>query len=224
MSYYPVFLELHGRRCLVVGGGTVGLGKVRGLLAAGGRVTVVSPRFEPALNAFAESGQISAVRRLYTETDLDSSDFVFVATDDREANARIAADCRRRNLLVNVADDPEHCDFILPSVVRKGTITLAASTAGASPALARKLREDLEAYLDDDMPLLAELLGEVRRDLQARGCTVSSDAWHRAIDSRLRALLAQGRYDEARERLLASLGVEARDQPQSKPDSESLAE
>ena len=119
---------------------------------------------------------------------------MMVATDDGAINAEVAAAGKRRGLWVNAADDPKNCDFILPAVVRKGKITLAASTSGTSPALARRLREELDAYLTEDMPALADLLAEVRQEMRAHGIKVENDTWQYAIDEQLRVLLAQRKF------------------------------
>ncbi|HYM14660.1 MAG TPA: bifunctional precorrin-2 dehydrogenase/sirohydrochlorin ferrochelatase [Dehalococcoidia bacterium] len=209
MALYPVFIEAKGRRVLVIGGGNVGAEKVRGLLNGEADVTVVSPDLLPELAEHRDAGRIRHVARAYQESDLDDGwEWVMVATDDGAVNAEVAAAAKRRRLWVNAADDPEHCDFILPAVVRKGKITLAASTSGASPALARRLREELNDYLTEDMPALADLLAEVRQEVRARGIKVENDTWQRAIDGPLRALLAQRKYGQARARLLRGLGIE----------------
>ncbi|MGI8553174.1 MAG: precorrin-2 dehydrogenase/sirohydrochlorin ferrochelatase family protein [Dehalococcoidia bacterium] len=210
MGYYPVFLELDQRPCLVIGGGSVALQKVSGLLIAGARVTVVSPDLRAELNVMLQQGQITHIPREYEAGDLEGMTLVMVATDDGAVNRQAAEDCRKRRIWVNASDDPPNCDFILPSVVRKGKITLAASTSGTSPALARRLREELDVYLSDDFEPLADLLAEVRQDLRARRIVVDADTWQHAIDGQLRALLAQRRYGQARARLLAGLGIELR--------------
>jgi|SRR5581483_1894264 len=208
MALYPIFIEAKGRRVLVIGGGNVGAEKVRGLLAAEADITVVSPELIPELREHADAGRIRHIARAYDERDLDGGyEWVMVATDDGTINAEVAAACKRRGIWVNAADDPKNCDFILPAVVRKGKITLAASTAGASPALARRLREELDAYLTEDMPALADLLAEVRQDVRERGLKVANDTWQEAIDTRLRVLLAQRKYDEARAYLVGRLGI-----------------
>ena len=211
MGYYPVFLEMKDCPCVVVGGGTVAERKVEGLLAAGARVTVISPELTPALAAFKEEGQLHHVARPYREGDLEGCEVAVAATDDRAANAKVAADGRSASgrIWVNAVDDPTNCDFILPSVIRRGDIVIAASTGGASPALARRLREELEAFLSEDYGPLAELLQEVRQELRSRGIVVDPETWQRAIDGRLRALLARHRRAQARAYLLAALGVEA---------------
>jgi precorrin-2 dehydrogenase/sirohydrochlorin ferrochelatase len=162
VNYYPVFLDLEGRRVLVVGGGRVAEGKVQGLLAAHADITVVAPSITGSLGELASSGRIHFVARSYAAQDLDRHRICFVATDDGAINAQVAADCRARGVWVNAADDPTNCDFILPAVVREGPVVVAASTGGASPAMARRLREDLTAFLDEGYGPLTELLAEVR--------------------------------------------------------------
>jgi siroheme synthase-like protein len=209
MGYYPVFLEMKDRPCVVVGGGTVAEHKVEGLLAAGARVTVISPELTPALAALKDKGRLHHIARPYRQGDLEGYEVAVVATDDGAVNAKVTGEGRRRRVWVNAVDDPPNCDFILPSVIRRGDIVIATSTGGASPALARRLREELEAFLSEDYGPLAELLQEVRQELRSRGIVVEPETWQRAIDGRLRALLAQHRRARAKAYLLASLGVEA---------------
>jgi precorrin-2 dehydrogenase/sirohydrochlorin ferrochelatase len=208
MAYYPIFVELKDRPCLVIGGGREAQRKVNGLLAAGGRITVVAPKLSRSLQQLLAEGEIDCLQREYQEGDVEGYEVVMVATDDGAVNAEVAAEGKRRRVWVNAADDPANCDFILPSVIRRGAITLAASTGGASPALARRLREELEAYLTEEMPALADLLREVRGDLRSRGITPDADLWQEAIDEQLRVLLAQRKYRQAKARLLRSLGAE----------------
>ena len=209
MALYPIFVEMKGRRILVIGGGHVSAEKVRGLLASEADVTLVSPELNDELREHVEAGRIRHVERAYQDSDLDGGyELIMVATDDGAINAEVAAGSKKRGIWVNAADDQKHCDFILPSVVRKGKITLAASTSGASPALARRLREELDAYLTDDMPALADLLAEVRQEIRKRGLKVDSDTWQQAIDGQLRVLLAQRKYGQARARLIERLGIE----------------
>ena len=207
MGYYPLFLEMKGRPCLVVGGGQVAQRKVEGLLAAEAAVTVVSPDLTAGLATLEKEGRVTHRQREYRRGDLEGFAIVVAATADKTTNARVAQDARTSGVFVNAVDDPASCDFILPSVVRRGEMVLAVSTGGLSPALARRLREELEAYLSDDFAPLVELLAEVRGDLRARGVSVDAEAWQRAIDGRLRELLGAGRRAEAKSRLLAALGV-----------------
>lgn len=205
MGYYPVFLEMAGRPVVVIGGGDVALRKVRGLLEAGARVTVVSPGLVPELATLRDAGRIRCVGREYRPGDLAGYTLAVVATDDGAVNAAVAQEGRQRGVWINAVDDPQNCDFIMPAVVRRGELVIAISTGGGSPALARKLREELEARFVGDYALLLELVAQVRQELRERGYTVSPQAWNAALDDGLKQLLAQGRRQEARGRLLAAL-------------------
>lgn len=207
-NYYPVFLDLSGRGCLVVGGGNVAEGKVQGLLAANAHVTLVAPRITPELQRLVAAGRLHHREGEYEASDLQGADLCFVATDDGAINALVAADARQRDIWVNAADDPPNCDFILPAVIRSANVVLAASTGGTSPALARRLREDLTAFLDEGYGPLGELLGAVRSEVRAAGVHIDPEAWQRAIDAKLRTLIAQDRIEDARNRLRRALGLE----------------
>ncbi len=208
MDYYPVFLDLKKRPVLVVGGGKVAEGKVHGLLGAGAVISLVAPQLTDTLRDLVTAGSIRHTPREYKSTDLDGQATCFVATDDGAINARVAEDCRARGIWVNAADDSANCDFILPAVVRNGKIVVAASTGGASPAMARRLREELTAFLDEDYAPLTDLLAEVRAEVRSAAMKVDPERWQDAIDATLRTLIAQGRIDEARDRLRLTLGVE----------------
>lgn len=210
MALYPIFVECKDRPVLVIGGGHVGAEKVRGLMNAEADITVVAPALNEEMQGYKAAGRFKHIEREYRESDLDAMDwhFVMVATDDGAVNREVREAGNRRRIWVNAADDPPNCDFILPAVVRKGKITLAASTSGASPALARRLREELDAYLTEDMPALADLLAEVRQEVRRRGVRVENDTWQEAIDTRLRVMLAQRRYDDARAYLVERLGID----------------
>jgi precorrin-2 dehydrogenase/sirohydrochlorin ferrochelatase len=181
--------------------------KVRGLLPSQARLTLLAPKLSKELQRLVAEGQVDLIQREYHDGDVEGYDLVMVATDDGAVNAAVSAEGRRLGIWVNAADDPANCDFILPAVIRRGSITVAASTGGTSPALARRLREELEAYLTEEMPALAELLGEVRNDLRSRGLMPDADTWQRAIDEDLRVLLAQRKYRQAKTRLLEGLGA-----------------
>ncbi len=209
MGYYPIFLELTGRPCLVVGGGPVAERKVEGLLAAGAAVTIVSPELTRRLRALVGEGRVRHVARSYRSGDLDGHQLAFVATDDGSVNGAVARDGRERSVWVNAADDPAHCAFILPSVLRRGELQVAVATGGASPALSRAIREELEAYFTDDYAALSHLAAEVRRELGPRHPRPSAETWQRALSPDLRRLLAEGRRDEAKARLLERLGAPA---------------
>lgn len=168
MSLFPAFLKLAGRRCLVVGAGTVALEKVRSLLAAEARVRVVAPRVHAELAALRVTGTIEIVEREFAGSDLDGVFLVVAATDDPAVNAAVYETAVERNVLCNSVDDPPHCDFYFGSVVARGDLQIAISTAGESPALAQRLRKEIDAQLPEDLgPWLAEV-GGLRREVLAR--------------------------------------------------------
>lgn len=208
MAYYPIFLSLTGRRILVIGGGNVAEGKVQGLLnAEADDLTVISPDLTPALQQQHTEGRFAWKQAEYQDGDVEGYDLCFVATDDGAVNVAVAAESRRRRILVNAADDPPFCDFILPSVVRRGKIVVAASTSGTSPAMARRLREDLSAFLTPDYEALADLLAEVRQELRRRDTRLDPELWSRAIDETVRDLVRAGNIKDARAHLIEGLGV-----------------
>jgi len=204
---YPVMLDLAGRSCLVVGGGAVAEGKVAGLVDAGARVTVLSPWLSPGLLALATDGRFRWWPREYAEGDTAGFFLAIVATDQGGVNDAVAGEARARGVLVNCADDPARCDFIVPSVVRRGPITVAVSSGGTSPIIARLVREEIEGLLPDDYTALTQVVAEARSVLRARGQIVDADRWRRAVDAELRLLLAAGRAEEAHRRLLERLGA-----------------
>ena len=163
VPFYIACLKLSGRRCLVVGGGEVGLQKVEGLLACEGEVTLIAPDAVEELRDLAREGSIRWERRAYAgPTDLDGVFMAIAATDDTEVNIAVFADAERRAMLVNVVDVPPLCNFILPAIVRTGPIAIAISTAGASPALAKRMKREMEGQFGEQYARLAILLNEVR--------------------------------------------------------------
>jgi precorrin-2 dehydrogenase/sirohydrochlorin ferrochelatase len=207
--YYPVVLDLRDRPCLVVGGGAVAEAKVEGLLFADARVTVVSPALSQRLASWATEGRIVYRQREYDTSDLNGHQLIFSATDRRDVTLAVAADARQRGLWVNAADEPESCDFLLPSVLRRGRLQVAVSTGGASPALAARMRRDLESYFTPEYEDLVELAAEVRCLLRAGGQRADAASWSAALDGDLRRLLAEGRRGDAKAGLLDRLGVTA---------------
>ena len=207
--YYPVALDLRNRPCLVIGGGSVAEAKVEGLLDAGARVTVVSPTLSERLASWAIADRITHRQREYDSSDLDGQQLVFSATDSRDVTQAVAAGARLRGLWMNAADDPTYCDFLLPSVLQRGRLQVAVSTGGASPALAARVRRDLEAYFTPEYEDLVELAAEVRREVRASGRRADAASWRAALDADVRRLLAEGRRGDAKARLLDQLGVKA---------------
>lgn len=211
MRYYPVFLDIAGKPAVVIGGGQVALRKVEGLLDAGAHVTVISPALHPDLEALVAAGRVRHIAREYSPGDLEGCLLAFVGTDDRSVNAAVAREGKQRGVWVNAVDDPANCDFIMPGIVRRGDIILAVSTSGGSPAMARKLREDLEQFLTEEYALMLDLVAQVRRELCDRGVKVEPEVWNAALDAEVKRLLSQGHLDEAKQRLLRSLLEPARE-------------
>ena len=205
MALFPLFVELGGRSCVVLGGGTVAERKVAGLLEAGAMVTVVSPTLTPLLAELVRAGRVAHIERGYAPGDLAGASLAFAATDDGAINAAVAHEGRARGVWVNAADDPAHCDAILPAVIRRGAITIAVGTGGASPALARAVRERVELALPEAYGALAEMAGRVRRELRAAGQRASADAWQDALRDGLTPLLEGGGREEAARRVRARL-------------------
>ena len=167
--YYPLFLDIRDRACLVVGGGKVGARKAKGLLAAGARVIVVSPEMDAAIEALLPDERLTLKRRAYLPSDMAGAFLVIGATDHAELNRRIKKDAQAAKALCNVADQPQLCDFILPAVVNQGDLSLAITTAGKSPALAKRLRRQLQAQFGPEYAALTALLGAIRTRLLAEG-------------------------------------------------------
>src|SRR3954469_17992046 len=160
--FYIACLRLTGRRCVVIGGGDIGLEKVEGLLACDGRVVLIAPDAVPALRALAAEGSIEWIRREYETGDLEGTFIAIAATGDTDVNIRVYEDAEQRAMLVNVVDVPPLCNFILPAIVRTGPLAIAISTAGASPALAKRIRDEIADEYGEPYARLAVLLNEVR--------------------------------------------------------------
>ena len=195
---YPIFAIIEDKPCLVVGGGAVGERKVADLMAAGARVTVVSRTLTPELAALASRGKIRYLPDDFTEAQVEGMTLVMAATDDRKVNAAVSAAAQARSIWVNVADDPEYCTFIVPAQVRRGELTLAISTGGASPALARQLRQEFQQHLGPEYGPYLDLLQRLRTRLltERRAHPDNGPLFHRLVQSPLREAVAQG--DRAR--------------------------
>jgi len=204
--YYPIFLNIRGEKCLVVGGGKVALRKVQAFLECGANVQVVSPILCSELRRLAESGAIQALQRDYKAEDLQDALIAVAATDDAKTNESVAAEARRQRVLINVVDDPQRSDLIAPSYFRRGEVTIAVSTSGRSPALARKLKSKLEKDFGTEYAQLAVLASEVRTELKQQKITVDNDAWQEVLDlNLLTELLKAGKIQEAKDTLLRDL-------------------
>lgn len=187
MLYYPIFLKVENRACLVVGGGEVGARKVKTLLDSGAFVGVVSPELTPWLEEKIRAGLIELVASHYEEHQLEGCFLVIAATDDLDLNSRIAGDAERRGLLCNVVDYPQEGNFILPSLVQRGALTVAISTSGKSPALARQLRQQLEERFGEEYDEFLKLMGAVRSRLlkESKDSKANKDKFNQLVQSEL---------------------------------------
>ena len=167
-EYYPVYLNLAGKRCVIIGGGTIAQGKIGGLRQAGCHITVISPEATPGIRQAAARGDIEFIERVYQPGDLAGAFIGVAATNVWHVNREIFEEAERNGVLLNVVDDPDLCSFIAPSIVKREPVTLAISTGGASPALARKLRETLADAAALEWADLAEVLAQARRIIKAR--------------------------------------------------------
>lgn len=195
---YPVNLLVDGRPCLVVGGGAVAARKVAGLRACGAEVHVVAPSVSDAVRT--QPG-VTWDERPYRRDDLDGRMLAIAATDDPSVNAAVYQDAEAAGIWVNGADDPAHCSFTLPSVVRRGDLQITVSTAGRSPALAVWLRERFQAEIGPEYAVLLDLLAEERESIRAAGRSTEQLDWHSALDSDMLGLIRSGDLTHARERL-----------------------
>jgi precorrin-2 dehydrogenase / sirohydrochlorin ferrochelatase len=160
--YYPIYLDLDGRLAVIVGAGDVSVRKAGSLIRCGARVTVIGPEVNEGIEALAAQGSIRLLRKRYHPDDLEGAAIAIAATSDPLVNQQVARDCRTRGIPVNVIDDTAACDFIVPAVVESGSIQIAISTGGQSPALARRLRHDLERLVGAEYGEVNDLFGELR--------------------------------------------------------------
>ena len=198
---YPVNLVLDGRRCLVVGGGHIAARKVEGLLACNAEVTVIAPIVSEEIRALP----VTVHERPYAAGDVAGFRLAVAATDDPAVNKAVFDDAEAAGVWVNSADDPDRCSFTLPSVVRRGPLTVSVSTGGHSPALATWLKDRLQDELGPEYEVLLDLLSAERESLKAQGRSTEGLAWRKALESDMLALIRAGKVREARERLQACL-------------------
>ncbi len=207
--YYPVFIDVNKRRCVIIGGGNIGQEKVEKLLECDADVIVISPEVNPHVEDLASSQQISWDEREYQQGDLEGAFIAIAATDDNTVNRQIAKEAEDRNVLLNVVDVTHLCTFIAPSVARRGEVTIATSTGGASPALARTFREKLTTSRILEYADLAPILAQARAELVQRGVKVVPDHWQTQITDSLLNMVQSNKSDEAYKILMDGLLSEA---------------
>ncbi len=203
-KYYPAFVDIEDQACLVVGGGVIAAEKAAALLDCGADVTVTSPDLTGELRGRADRGELRWIARRYEPGDVRGFRLVVSATDSTEVNERVYRDAEAEGIMVNVVDVPALCRYIVPSVVRQGDLCIAISTGGKSPALAKKIRGQLEGAFGTEYAVLLDLLGAYRPRMKARhpdDIETRARLWTSLVDSDLLDLIREGRADEARDRV-----------------------
>ena len=186
LKYYPIFLDIKDKKCVIVGGGEVALRKAERLLDCGAKVLVISPKLSPELAILKDKKLISHIAAQYSGDLIDKAALIIGATDDEKTNAKISQDARSKGIPVNIVDDPKKCDFILPSIVQRGDLAITIGTGGKSPALARHLREELEEKYGSEYEIFLNILGGLRVKME-KNAGVGKD-W-------FKSLLAEGILD-----------------------------
>lgn len=200
---YPIFLNLTGKRCLVIGGGKVAERKIETLLEYDAQVIVVSPDCSVRIGELARDKLITWQQRVFGPTDLDNVFMVFVATGDYGLNKSVAELCRIKGLLVNAVDDPANCDFYVPAILRRNSLCVAISTEGNSPLLAAKIRNELERVIPVEYGEWVDILGQLRDEIKRAGIDISQrqKIFENLVYSDILDLLKQGRKQEIEERI-----------------------
>ena len=209
-TYYPVYIQLRDQPCVVIGGGKIAEGKVDGLLAAEAKVTVISPDITPHLHDLVNQKQITYLSRVYQQGDLTGAFMVICATDQAHINHQVREEASANHQLVNVVDDTPRCNFIAPSILRKGDLTVAISTSGKAPALAVRLKERLQREIGPEYERFLELAGELREPLARHvpDFETRKALWYELVDSEILDVLAHGDESLAREIISRVVGFD----------------
>jgi len=201
MRYYPIYLDLKGRKALVVGGGAIAEGKALQLIAAGARVTIVSPELTEALRVSVERGEINHRNGSFIEEDLNGVVLVISATDDRKVNEEVANAAAERGLLCNVVDQPDLCNFITPALVTRGELQISVSTGGGSPTLTQRVKREVAALIGEEYGALLEIAAEMRAEAKDRIADFErrKEVLRAFVESDALDLIRAGKLEEARE-------------------------
>lgn len=202
-NLYPVYMKIANLLCLVVGGGKVAERKIGSLLEAGAQVRVVSPYVTPMIIDWAQQGKLELLEREYQSSDINGAYLVFATTNNEKVNRLVAEDSRNKNLIVNVADAPEDSSFFVPSVIRRGKLTIAVSTNGASPLLAAKIRRQLELQFGPEYNEFLDILTDIRHEVLANVDDIEKrkKIFRDLVDSDILDLLKQKEYNQVKERI-----------------------
>jgi siroheme synthase-like protein len=209
-TYYPVYIQMREQSCVVIGGGKIAEGKVEGLLAVEAKITVIAPDLTPRLHDLADQKQIAYLGRAYRPGDLTGAFMVICATDQAEINHQVWQEATANHQLVNVVDDTPRCNFIAPSILRQGDLTVAISTSGKAPALAVRLKERLQREIGPEYERFLELAGELREPLAHHipDFETRKALWYELVDSEILDVLASGDEQQAREIISRVVGFD----------------
>ncbi len=213
MRYYPIYLDISNKRCTVIGGGEVAARKAQRLLECGARVTVVAAKLAPEMEALKAARRIEHVESDYREEALEKAFLVIGATNSAAVNEQVYRDARAKGVLVNVVDDPQLCDFILPSLVERGDLSIAVSTGGKSPALARKMREEIEKSYGPEYDAFVRVMGVLRERVLRRGDSPEANrqVFESVVQSDVLERIRRGDREGARNRIRELTGEEIDD-------------
>ncbi len=208
-NYFPINLNLKNQRCLVVGGGQVAERKVLSLLECEADVTVVSPEFTPALSWLSDQNKIACLKRSFEIKDLQDVFLVICATNHELLNSQIASHCLQNRILVNVVDDPSKCNFLVPAVMRQGSLCISVSTGGDSPVLARKIKEDIEKNYGPEYSKFLDLMKEIRCEIinKYKDPEIKKKIFECLIYSDILELIKTGNDEQIRERIKQCLSL-----------------
>jgi len=208
MPYYPIFLDLNHQNVVVVGGGDVAERKIKNLLIYGCTIYISSPHLTPHLQQLVATKKIHHIPYESLDSYMDDTFMVIAATDDNEVNSKIASQAKKHGLLINTVDQPKDCNFIMPSIVKRGNLQIAISTAGKSPALAKKIRKNLESTFGPEYDSFVELLGIIRTKLlyQDQPSSTNKIIFQQLVDSNLLEMITHKNWDGMRATLKSILG------------------
>ena len=209
MKYYPVFMDINDKKCVVIGGGEVAARKVKRLLECGAQVSVVSPELHPELVTLKNDQRIFHISSVYESKDIDGAAMIIGATDDEEINAAVSQDASVKGIPVNIVDDPQKCDFILPSIVERGDLVIAIGTGGNSPALARHLREELESRYGVEYEIFLRILGRLRSQM-AKNAGAGRSWFDALISSGILELIQKKDWEKVKKTVLEITGREVK--------------
>ena len=209
-TYYPVSLDITGKRCVIVGGGTVAERKAERLIACGAQVALVSRMLTPLLEDRKRANAIEHIDTDYERQTLQGAFLVICATDRDDVNAQVSQDALSLGLLVNIVDDPDRCNFILPSLVRQGDLSIAVSTSGKSPALARKIRQELQKQYGPEYRSLLEIMGSLRKQILAQGhaAEMNRSVFNTLVHSDMLQAIREGSRDRVKQIILDTCGID----------------